>query len=45
MRLTPLQASTRLPSAVGIMLRTTPPPEGIGQVRESDISAAAEFNA
>ena len=31
MRLTPLQASTRLPSAVGIM-RTTPPPEGIGQV-------------
>src|ERR1051326_7634247 len=31
--LRPLQAMTRLlPSVVAIMLRTTPPPEGIGQV-------------
>ena len=31
--MTPLHASTSpLPSAVGIMLRTTPPPEGITQV-------------
>jgi hypothetical protein len=32
MRLTPLQASTRLPSRVAIMLRTMPPPEGIAHV-------------
>src|SRR5215471_6015837 len=32
MRFTPLQASTRLPSRVGIMFRTTPPPDGISQV-------------
>src|SRR5262245_32030274 len=32
MRFTPLQASVRLPSRVGIMLRTTPPPDGITQV-------------
>ena len=32
-RLTPLSAMTRpLPSLVGIMLRTTPPPDGIGNV-------------
>ena len=31
-RLTALQAITRLPSAVAIMLRTTPPPDGINQV-------------
>jgi hypothetical protein len=34
MRLTPLQASTRFPSRVAIMLRATPPPEGIGHVRK-----------
>ena len=32
MRSTPLQARTRLPSRVAIILRTTPPPEGISQV-------------
>lgn len=31
-RFTPLQASTRLPSCVATMFRTTPPPEGIAQV-------------
>jgi putative membrane protein len=30
--LTPLHASARLPSRVGIMLRTMPPPEGIAHV-------------
>src|SRR5579885_1625974 len=30
--LTPLQASQRLPSGVGIMFRTTPPPDGIVHV-------------
>ena len=29
---TPLSAITRLPSFVGIMFRTTPPPEGMVQV-------------
>ena len=29
MRSTPLQARTRLPSCVAIILRTTPPPEGV----------------
>lgn len=32
MRSTPLQARTRLPSCVAIILRTTLPPEGISQV-------------
>src|ERR1051326_7044637 len=32
MPLTPLHASHKLPSGVGIMLRTTPPPDGIVQV-------------
>ena len=32
MRFTALQANTRLPSAVAIMLRTTPPPDGINHV-------------
>src|SRR5437016_4577770 len=31
-RFRPLQAITRLPSGVAIMLRTTPPPDGITQV-------------
>jgi len=31
-RFRPLQANTRLPSAVAIMLRTIPPPEGIAHV-------------
>jgi hypothetical protein len=32
MRLTPLQASTRLPWGVAIMCRTTPPPDGMAHV-------------
>jgi len=32
MRLTPLHAIAMLPSGVGIMLRTTPPPDGMGHV-------------
>ena len=32
MRFTALHANTRLPSAVAIMLRTTPPPDGINHV-------------
>jgi hypothetical protein len=32
MRLMPLQARTSLPSCVAVMLRTTPPPDGIAQV-------------
>ena len=32
MRSTPLHARTSLPSRVAVMLRTTPPPEGIGQI-------------
>jgi len=39
-RFTPLSASTSFPSAEAIMLRTTPPPEGITQVWNRSVAGS-----